>query len=294
MTRLFGILHRSALNTAERHALLVYAIGLHREGVRTNEIEAAIHDRGATTAEAESISAEAQVHFERETVSAVDLPASARLPINLYFALGVTPRASTERIHGAYRRRAQEVHPDRHHEDINPATWNRLMSVVSDADTVLSDAAKRRAYDVQWLQRSRQVTMEQATPRERRGDWGTRYQWYMAEVAEIEEQLISALGSLTTAAGPVSPDDIGAVLGQYEDRVLTIRNQTYGVPESYQDLPRRVRGELQRKESVILALRHVVDTDLSSGVPQARERLQQTSVAHRRFEIQELATRLPT
>jgi hypothetical protein len=292
------MLHRTTLNTAERHALLLYALGLHRDGVRTNEIEAALHERGAPMTEAEKIGAEAQVQFERETVAAVELPATARLPINLYFALGVTPRASTQRIHSAYRRRAREVHPDSHIEDIDPATWNRLMNVVTDADTVLSDASKRRAYDIQWLQRSRRVTLAQATPRERRGDWETRYQWYMAEVAEIEEQLISALGSLTAAGVQVAPGDVEAVLDQYEDRVLTIRNQTYGVPETHQALPRKVRGELQRKDTVILALRQAVEAGLSggvsSGVSEAAERLQATSAAHRRFEIQQLAASLPT
>jgi hypothetical protein len=222
----------------------------------------------------------------------------ARHPINLYFALGVTPRASSERVHAAYRRRAHEVHPDHHGGELNSAVWNRVMTAIGDAEKVLLDAPQRRAYDVWWLRRSRMVTANNATSRERRGDWDTRYHWYMAEIGEIEDRLASGIERVVDARGAEAVDfAAGAIsmLEEYEARVLHVRNQTYAVPEAHMGLPTRVRFELQRKDAGIRAARrlleHVAGGNAPTVVPNSlMQQLVATGAAHRQFEIRELAT----
>lgn len=302
MNSIFGRLgRRSKLGLADRQKLLQSATRLHGEGVRELEIEAFLADHGASHDEAIAVSVEARARFERDLVSSVALPSTARLPINFYFALGVTPRASVDRIRAAYRRRAREVHPDKHHADLNNEAWNRLMAVVCDAEQVLTDAGARRAYDVHWLNRSRRVTAANATLKERRGDWATRYHWYLAEVAEIEDRLELMLTDLHGAFDKGEPwgspaGTVVALVEDYEERVLHIRNQTYAVPEGHQDIATRVRRELQRNDAVISDARRLL-AELETGmnpvtamiaVTRVTEHLAAAGTAHRRFEIEEL------
>ncbi|MEA2646171.1 MAG: DnaJ domain [Chloroflexota bacterium] len=302
MNTIFGRLGRKPrLSLVERQKLLQAATRLHSEGVTETEIEAFLADHAGSPEDAVAICAEARTRFERDVASAVPLPPTVRLPINFYFALGVTPRASVDRIRAAYRRRAREVHPDKHRAEMNGDDWNRLMAVVSDAEQVLTDAAARRAYDVHWLNRSRRETAANATPKERRGDWATRYHWYLAEVAEIEDRLELALSDLHSAidkgqpwAGPAS--QVGDLLEDYEARVLHIRTQTYAAPDTHQEIATRVRRELQRNDAVISDARRLLG-ELASGanpvvamtsVTRVTVHLAAAGAAHRRFEIEEL------
>lgn len=62
-----------------------------------------------------------------------------------YAILGVLPTAEDVVIRAAYKALAQRYHPDRNPDTIAEAT--RRMAEINEAYTVLSDAAKRRAYD---------------------------------------------------------------------------------------------------------------------------------------------------
>ena len=61
----------------------------------------------------------------------------------LYDRLGVDPSASVDDLRAAYRRRARELHPDRHGAGATGAE----MADLNHAWRVLSDPAARRAYD---------------------------------------------------------------------------------------------------------------------------------------------------
>lgn len=67
-----------------------------------------------------------------------------------YAVLGVPPTATTSEIRAAHRRLALELHPDRHgtSEGAGPDTSAR-MAEVNEAARVLTDPARRRAYDAQ-------------------------------------------------------------------------------------------------------------------------------------------------
>lgn len=60
---------------------------------------------------------------------------------NLYETLGVDPKASTENIRRAYRKRAMKHHPDRKHGDVKKFQALQL------AYDVLSDPERREKYD---------------------------------------------------------------------------------------------------------------------------------------------------
>src|SRR6478609_5695775 len=60
---------------------------------------------------------------------------------DFYKELGVSSDATAKEIKGAYRKLASELHPDK-----NPAGAERFKAV-SEAHSVLSDAAKRKEYD---------------------------------------------------------------------------------------------------------------------------------------------------
>jgi DnaJ-class molecular chaperone len=60
-----------------------------------------------------------------------------------YTALGLTPSATLADIKKAFRQRASQYHPDRNTEANAPA----LFRAVQEAYEVLSDDAKRLAYD---------------------------------------------------------------------------------------------------------------------------------------------------
>jgi len=69
--------------------------------------------------------------------------------MTLYDRLGVSPSATAAEIRRAYQLRAQLLHPDRH-GDSDPditAEANRAMASLNDAWAVLSDPARRAAYD---------------------------------------------------------------------------------------------------------------------------------------------------
>ena len=60
-----------------------------------------------------------------------------------YRILGLQPSASLAEVKVAYRKKAAALHPDR-----NPSeSAHRQFQEVQEANTVLSDATKRRAYD---------------------------------------------------------------------------------------------------------------------------------------------------
>jgi curved DNA-binding protein CbpA len=68
-----------------------------------------------------------------------------RIEKNHYKVLGVTPSASIEEIHKAYRKLAFRYHPDRN--QLSP-TANKIMEAINEAYDTLSDPIKRREYDL--------------------------------------------------------------------------------------------------------------------------------------------------
>jgi curved DNA-binding protein CbpA len=259
------------LTMADRQKLLSYAMELHRKMTPFGAVLEELVARGAAPEDARAISAEAQTKVENEVVRNVSLPASAHTEVNYYFLLGVTPRAGTESIHRAFRRKAKEVHPDRHSKEFTIDQWQRLMTVVSDANTVLSEPQTRRAYDILWRERSRKVARENRKKGDLRGDWETRYRWEIAEMSEVEEALATLLGelkrSLTGGAVPSEPivRAMEQALEHYEGEMLEIRTQTHSLPANFANFGERVRNEMQRKERLIKSLRN-----LAAWLPEAR------------------------
>jgi curved DNA-binding protein CbpA len=305
-----GILGRiggqtKALTEADRRRLVVHAVQMHRRGARSSEIESSLEEQGATHEEARRMCGEARLQFDGEVSRNVALPATASAPVNYYFVLGVTPRANGDRIHRAYRMRAREVHPDRHRKELNTDLWGQLMTIATDAHSVLTDERTRRAYDVLWLRRSRKATAQSATPRERRGDWETRYHWYMAEVAEIEDNLEAILEDARERleSGQLLDEAVLALepaTDLYEDRILQVRMDALSVPASHRRLAERARLELVRKDRLVSVLRSLPDA-LPLGAYSTSQRsaaLQRMAAtaeiratvrdAHRRFEVEEL------
>ena len=74
-------------------------------------------------------------------VSIIVQDCQSRMRTNLYLVLGVPINATAEDIKTAYRQRALEVHPDR------TGTDGGLFRELREAYEVLSDPARRRAYD---------------------------------------------------------------------------------------------------------------------------------------------------
>jgi hypothetical protein len=257
------------LSLTDRHKLVTYAMDMHRSMTPPPAILEELHSRGAPPDDARAISHEAQLRVEQEVVRNVSLPQSAHSEINYYFLLGVTPRASTEQIHRAFRRKAKEVHPDRHSKEFTLDQWQKTMTVVSDANTVLSEPQTRRAYDIIWRERSRRIARENRKKGELRGDWETRYRWEIAEMSEVEEALATLLSELKRSlSGGVPPQPIVRAMEQalehYEGEMLEIRNQTHILPVSFAGFGERVRNEMQRKERLVKSLRN-----LAAWLPEA-------------------------
>ncbi|GAC1335133.1 MAG: hypothetical protein NVSMB17_17680 [Candidatus Dormibacteria bacterium] len=270
-----GILSRFGrqpkLTIADRQRLLSQAMDLHRKMTPPAAVVEEMQAGGAPPEDARVISLEAQAKVDSEVVRNVSLPRSAHTEINYYFLLGVTPRAGTESIHRAFRRKAKEVHPDRHTRDFTLDQYQKLMTVVSDANSVLSDAQTRRAYDILWRERSRHIARENRRKGDLRGDWETRYRWEIAEMSEVEEALGTLLGELkrSLTGGASAPEPIVRAMDQalehYEGEMLEIRTQTHALPANFANFGERVRNEMQRKERVVKALRN-----LTAWLPEAR------------------------
>jgi curved DNA-binding protein CbpA len=71
--------------------------------------------------------------------------------LTLYEVLGVHPTATEEAVRAAYFRLARLYHPDLRRSDQKPEDTERFIEI-NRAYTVLSDAAKRQAYDMELRQ----------------------------------------------------------------------------------------------------------------------------------------------
>ena len=274
-----GILARfgrpKKLTMADRQRLLQRAIEMHRSMTPVPGIIEELQALGAPPDDAKMISGEAQSRVENEVMRNVSLPASAQSDVNYYFLLGITPRATTEAIHRAYRRKAKEVHPDRHTQDFTLDQWHNVMTMVADANAVLSDPDTRRAYDIMWRERSRKVARENRKRGDLRGDWETRYRWEIAEMSEVEEALSALLEQMkrsldSGATGPVLGPIVRAMeqaLDHYEGEMLEIRTQSHSLPPGYSNFAERVRNEMQRKERLVRSVRNLAVWLPEAGTP---------------------------
>ena len=247
---------RRALTLAEKHQLMLEALELLHLERPPEEIANVLRGMGASAEDATALVAQGQAKFDSELVRSVSLPTSARNELNYYFLLGVTPIASPERIHRAYRRKAKDVHPDRHDSEFTREYWSRLMALMSDAEQVLCDAQKRRAYDVVWRGRSRKVAEQNRRQGELRGDWETRYRWDIAELSEHEDEIADLLVEIKEAVREGLPlVDLGArlltLVENYEASILEIRTSTHGLPPPFLNFADTVRHEMQRKERLV-------------------------------------------
>jgi curved DNA-binding protein CbpA len=259
-----GILSRftrgSKLSVAERHRLLIYAIEMFERHSTQVDVEIELRGKGASAEDARAIANEGRVKYEADLMDRVNLPPTVNSNINFYFLLGTTPAASADEIRKAYRRKAREVHPDQHNQEFSREGWGRLMAMVSDAHTVLTDPITRRAYDVIWRDRSRKLAVVNRRKGEKRGDWETRYRWSIAELATVENQIAEQLaeveeairaGKATSAMG----SELAGAVAEYEAGILDIRTQSYSLPTSYSAFGDEVRREMQRKERIVPQLR---------------------------------------
>jgi hypothetical protein len=264
MSRLLSKLsRRPSVSVAERNRLLGEAIRLQRDLAANTSVIQALQTAGAPEQVAIELNAEAEARVDRELASTVPLPPSSRRPINYYFLLGVTPRAAPDQIHRAYRRKAKQVHPDRHHHEFRADQWQDLMTVVADASDVLTDPRKRRAYDVFWRERSKTVAMQYRKPGDKRGDLETRFLWRIAEMSELEEAITTLLQGLRRVLdeGRSPAPAVRALchaLEQYEGAMIEIRIEAQTLPDDLAGFGERVRSEMQRKERLVRCLRTLV------------------------------------
>ena len=267
MRGILGRFTRHKLSLADKHQMMLDAMSMMGSGMATEDVEKALVERGAGS-DAPTITADALARFESEIKRTVPLPPSAREDANYYFILGVSPRATTEQIRRAYRRKAREVHPDQHNSDFGKEMWERLMLVVSDAHTVLSDPRTRRAYDIFWRERSRKVAVENRRKGELRGDWESRYRWDIALLSEVEEEIYVTLDRLAQGkpATPAELQALGERMETYESDILNIRTQAYSLPTQLQRFSDEVRQEMQRKDRLVQQLRK-----LSAWLPEATQ-----------------------
>ena len=135
MAGIFSRFSRGAkpLTLTQKHHMMLEAVELYDADKTRAEVEATLQAQGASADEAASVAEQAQAKFEDRLLRAVTLPASASQDVNYYFLLGVTPRASVERIRRSYRRKAKEIHPDRHDLEFTREYWSRLMTLIGEA-----------------------------------------------------------------------------------------------------------------------------------------------------------------
>lgn len=79
-----------------------------------------------------------------------------------YAVLGVSSQATLEQIKQAYRRLARLYHPD-----LNQAADQQRIRDLNEAYDVLSDVAKRTAYDIQRLEELRRALLLEVILRQR-------------------------------------------------------------------------------------------------------------------------------
>jgi curved DNA-binding protein CbpA len=294
MPRLLSRLgRRPSVSVAERNRLLGEAIRLQRDLAANTSVIHALQTAGAPEQVAIELNAEAEAQVDRELASTVPLPASSRRPINYYFLLGVTPLAAPDQIHRAYRRKAKQVHPDRHHDEFRADQWQDLMTVVADASDVLTDPRKRRAYDVFWRERSKTVAMQYRKPGDKRGDIETRFLWRIAEMSELEEALtilLQELRRLLDDGGSPAPPvrALCDALEQYEGAMIEIRIEAQTLPDDLAGFSDRVRSEMQRKERLVRCLRKLVRADahaIASHITPATDVLAEIREAQNSFEL---------
>lgn len=100
----------------------------------------------------------------------------------LYEILEVSPKASQEEIKKTYRRLAMRWHPDRNPD--NKSEAERNFKAIGHAYSVLSDAAKRTAYD-NWLMGSREKPDESSQSFEETNAFDT----FLAEILDLALEL---------------------------------------------------------------------------------------------------------
>lgn len=297
-----GILARftrgSKLSVADRQRLLVYAIEMYDGHTAQGDVEIDLRGKGASAEDARAIANEARVTYEADLMRRVSLPPTVNSNINFYFLLGTTPAASADEIRKAYRRKAREVHPDQHNQEFSREGWTRLMAMVSDAHTVLTDPVKRRAYDVIWRDRSRKIAVANRKKGEKRGDWETRYRWSIAELATVENQIAEHFAEVEDAIRAGRPTSamgsaLAAAVADYEAGILDIRTQSYSLPASYSAFGDEVRREMQRKERIVSQLRKLAyqladkerQVNVSQALAETREALAHVVHQQHLFDI---------
>jgi len=211
---------------------MLLAMDLFEKDNSRDQVEVALKDAGASAREAADVAGQARSRFESEVLRNTSLPKSAHYDVNYYFLLGVTPTASVERIRRSYRRKAREYHPDRHEKEFSREFWVQLMVMVSDANEVLADPSKRRAYDLVWRERSEKVAAENRRNGNDQGDWETQKRLQMAELSELEDDIAAQVDSIKAATGTGAPIDsaisaLAESLEKYESDILGIRNETH-------------------------------------------------------------------
>ncbi|HLN68691.1 MAG TPA: J domain-containing protein [Streptosporangiaceae bacterium] len=95
---------------------------------------------------------------------------------DLYQLLGVPRGASREEIAQAWRRRARAEHPDHRPRDAGDAAADRFR-VLAEAWRVLSDPARRAAYDRTLEHQQPPRGSRRQRPGYRRGAWPARAGW---------------------------------------------------------------------------------------------------------------------
>jgi curved DNA-binding protein CbpA len=251
------------LTLSQKHQMMLEAVDLFEADRSHEEVVAALVADGASPDEAANVAEQSRARFEDQLLRAVSLPASAHQEVNYYFLLGVTPKASMDRIRRSYRRKAMEIHPDRH-LGFTRDYWSRLMTLIGEAHEVLTDRDRRRAYDILWRARSAEVAAENRHRGDLRGDWETRYRWELAELSELEDDITllleEARGVIATGASIADARGrLSSALDHYEAELLELRAQTHGLPQPLLGFGDAVRGEMQRKEHLITGVKQLLE-----------------------------------